>query len=286
MEKYLKYVPAFVFGILFLLVYKFGIAGLVSNELSYKMTGVQPRYVDKFRYTPVYVADRITGPQYSAPGAEYFKKLNGMKENIEKIFPSDTVSEIIVIYIADLGNYPITATVRKSKVEFVDGIVANTIPTAIFKVKKADIDGLEKMVSDGKVDTQEKIRIADVIAGPMIERMYRLSRLYKVEHLANFGFDDFMQLEIQGGEGIDRAGTPVELKYSIVNVDGQWMVTKGFTGDPDVRFSLTMDQTLSLYTNMVINLENSKDKIEALKYSKEGFGILKDNISYVRDDHR
>lgn len=285
-DKYFKYIPVFIIWIIFILLYKFWITGLIQSELSYKMRGVEPRYVDKFRYTPIYKIPQITDPNFEISWNQYFQKLLEMKPNIDAIFLGKRINENILIIITDLGNYPIIAWVNNGIVTFSKGTDANIAPTAIFKVTWVVLDWLQQFFSDTILDAQEQYKIADVVMWPMIERLYRLSRFYKVSNMSSFGFDDFIQLEITGANNITRAGTPIELKYTIVNVDGQWIVNRGFIGDPDLRFSITLEEALSLYQTIVMDLENSKDKLEAMSYAKKSFEILKRNIIYTRDDHK
>lgn len=286
MEKYLKYIPVFILGILFLLFYKFWLTGLIQSELSYKMRWVSPRYVDTFRYTPVYVVPQIHDTNFENLGDSYFQRLQGMKPKIDAVFSGKKIHENIFIIITDIGNYPITAQVLDWVVTFSKWTAGAGAPTAIFKIPWVALDGLEQYFSDGTIDNEEQLKIADVVMWPMIERLYRLSRFYKVSHMAGFGFDDFIQVEIKWGDTVTRAGSPIELKYTIVNVDGQWIVTQGFVWDPDIRFSITLDEALSLYQSIVIDLENSQDKMEAISHSQAAFNILKKNITYIRDDHK
>lgn len=285
-DKYFKYIPVFILWIIFILFYKFWVTGFIQNELSYKMSWVEPRYVDKFRYTPIYRIPQVTDPNFEISWNQYFEKLLKMKPNIDAIFLGKRINENILIVITDLGNYPIVASVNNGIVTFNKGATDNSIPTAIFRVTWVALDWLQQFFFDKVLDTQEQLKISDIVMWPMIERLYRLSRFYKVSNMSSFWFDDFIQLEITWANNITRAGTPIELKYTIVNVDGQWIVNRGFIWDPDVRFSITLEEALSLYQTIVIDLENSKDKFEAISYAKKSFEILKRNITYTRDDHK
>ncbi len=286
MKKYTELLPAFIIGILFLLFYKFWLTGLFFNELSYKMAGVEPRYVDKFRYTPIHKINQLENPEYLAEWENYYKKIISLNTKIENLFKWKKINESIFIYITDLWNYPMTAIYNNEKIDIKKGISKDIIPTSIFKIKKQDIDWLEIFLSDNILDEQEKLKIADVIMNSMIERLYRLSRFYKVEHLAMFKFDNFIQFEIKWWEKITIAWVPLDLNYTIVNVDWQWIVNKWLVWDPDIKISISLNDTLKLYDIMVIKLENSKTKKEAIDFSNEAFSILKDNIIYTRDDHK
>lgn len=250
------------------------------------MTWIEPRYVDKFRYTPIYKLPKIQNQAHEITGDVYFEKLKRMEWAIDRLFSGKRVYESITINITNLGNYSISAIMNNGTISFQKWVSDDFIPTATFELNTIDIDWLEQFLSDGNLDLQERLKIADVVVWPMIERMYRITRFYKIEHLGGYGFDDFMQIEIHWWDWIDRAGTPVNLKYTIINVDGQWIVKKGFTWDPDVRYSISIDDALLIYEKVVIGLENSQNKIEALTYSKEAYNILKKSITYTRNDHK
>lgn len=250
------------------------------------MAGVEPRYVDKFRYTPIHKINQLENPEYLAEWENYYKKIISLNTKIENLFKWKKINESIFIYITDLWNYPMTAIYNNEKIDIKKGISKDIIPTSIFKIKKQDIDWLEIFLSDNILDEQEKLKIADVIMNSMIERLYRLSRFYKVEHLAMFKFDNFIQFEIKWWEKITIAWVPLDLNYTIVNVDWQWIVNKWLVWDPDIKISISLNDTLKLYDIMVIKLENSKTKKEAIDFSNEAFSILKDNIIYTRDDHK
>ena len=119
----------------------------------------------------------------------------------------------------------------------------------------------------------------------MTERMYRTKQLYKNGNLSAFWFDDLMQIEIKHPNNINRLGTPLSLRITIINVDGQWIVTPWFVGDPDVRFSLNLDDAIKMYRLITVDLENAQTKQEGIAVGKDIFVILSKNQTYIRKDH-
>lgn len=285
MEKYMKLIPGFIVGILCIVVYKFGINGLISNEISYSMNGMEPRYVDKFRYTPIYTLPTVKDTAFEMSGDAYSEKLRSLEPKIMEALKWVSLNENIIIILTNLGNYAMTLRANGGTMTFDKGIKEGFVPTLVIPLSTQDIDGLEQFLSDWTLSKDETLKITDVVLWPMIERIYRLSRFYRVEHMSNFWFDDFMQFEISGWENITRAGTPINLRYTIVNVDGQWIVMKGFIWDPDIRYSLSLEEAGVLYNKMVHELEDSKSKVEALAHSTDILEILQRNITYIRKDH-
>ncbi len=279
MNKYSNYIIWFLVWVLFLLVYKFGLSWLLSTEISYNMNWVEPRFIKKFRYTPINKISQSLTDDLNSQWDVYFDKISQLKYKIETVFAWLNINENIFVYIWDLWNYWFTIKVVWWKLSFVKWIPDWLVPTIILNIDKSNLDGLENILSDWNIDDSEKSRIASVVMKPMIERIYRLSRFYKVEDLWNYWFDDFMQFEIKGSE-------QANLKYTIVNVDGQWLVMRWFNWDPDIIFSMSLNDSLSFYKKITIDLENAQNKKEAILISKDIFDILKKNIKYVREDHK
>ena len=72
-------------------------------------------------------------------------------------------------------------------------------PSIVFRIQKADIDGLVFFLQDGKIDSEEQLKIADVILPAMTERIYRTKKLYKNGNLSAFWF-----LEVSIGFSLDK----------------------------------------------------------------------------------
>jgi hypothetical protein len=49
---------------------------------------------------------------------------------------------------------------------------------------------------------------------------------------------------------------------------------------------MSLNDSLSFYKKITIDLENAQNKKEAILISKDIFDILKKNIKYVREDHK
>ncbi|MFO0763251.1 MAG: hypothetical protein U0518_00065 [Candidatus Gracilibacteria bacterium] len=270
-------------GIIIILVYKFGLFGLLSSETSFKMSGVEPRYVSHFRYTPIYKGEEQG--TLSTGGELYKEKIKAMLPKIESLLGRSMNNESIHLSIADLGNFPILIKVLEGKITIIETSEKDFSPSIVFRVQKADIDGLAFFLQDGKLNAEEQLKVADVILPAMTERVYRTKKLYKHGSLSAFGFDDLMQIEIKHPEGINRLSVPLSLRVTIANIDGQWIVTPGFVGDPDVRFSLSLEDALKIYQLITIDLENAETKQTGIAVGKDIFAILSENQTYVRKDH-
>lgn len=247
------------------------------------MSGVEPRYVSHFRYTPIYKWEEQS--TLSKEWELYQAKLKAMLPKIESLLGGSMKNESIHLSIADLGNFPIFIKVLEGKITIIETSEKDFSPSIVFRVQKADIDGVIFFLQDGKLDTEEQLKVADVILPAMTERIYRTKKLYKRGSLAAFWFDDLMQIEIKHPEGINRLGVPLSLRVTIANIDGQWMVTPGFVGDPDVRFSLSLEDTLKMYQLITVDLENAETKQAGITVGKDIFAILSKNQTYTRKDH-
>ena len=266
-----------------ILIYKLWIFWLISSEASFKMNGVEPRYVSHFRYTPSYKAEEQTA--LSLEWEAYREKIQSILPKIESMLGGSMKDETIAISLEDLGNFPIFLKVSGGKITLIDASKMDFSPSIVFRIQKADIDGLVFFLQDGKIDSEEQLKIADVILPAMTERIYRTKKLYKNGNLSAFWFDDLMQIEIKHPNNINRLGTPLSLRVTIVNVDGQWIVTPWFVGDPDVRFSLNLDDAIKMYRLITVDLENAQTKQAGIAVGKDIFVILSKNQTYIRKDH-
>ena len=94
--------------------------------------------------------------------------------------------ETIAISLEDLGNFPIFLKVSGGKITLIDASKMDFSPNIVFRIQKADIDGLVFFLQDGKIDSEEQLKIADVILPAMTERIYRTKKLYKNGNLSAF----------------------------------------------------------------------------------------------------
>ena len=286
MKKYSNLIIAFILWIIFLLFYKLGISGIIYNEASYKMNWVEPRYVKTFRYTPIQKVKSISNYNINAEKQVYINKLKKVLSKMEKWFNWLKINENIYLYIEDLANAGMTIKIVDWKIILLNTIDETIVPTIVFKINKEDIDGMEYFISDGNLDREEQLKIADVLMVWMIENLYKQELLYKVSDLSMFKFDDFIHFEIKTDKNILRAWKLVDLNVSVFNVDWQWIVKKGLTGDPDLKVSITLEEAFSHYKKVCIDLKNAKTKKEAIEIWQTIFDVLIPNITYVREDHK
>ena len=279
-------VVAFLIWIFFTLFYKYWIVWSIFNETSFKMSWVEPRYVSNFKYTPIYKNKQYNIEENSHEWKQYYEKVVSILPSIENLFSWVNLNENIVISINDLWNYSFSMSIKDWKITHFKDVSDNYIPTLVFNIDKVDLDWLVYFMKDWKLDDDEMLKIADIVLNPLIERVYRISRLYRTSNLASFKFDDFMQFEILHDGNILRNSFPIELKTTIVNVDWQWIISDWFKWDPDIRYSLSLNEALEFYKKVVIDLENTKSKTEWIKVAKEIYNLLSEKITYVREDHK
>ena len=72
---------------------------------------------------------------------------------------------------------------------------------------------------------------------------------------------------LKNDKGYVYQNTTDELKLSLINVDGQWLVFKGTMGDPDVRMEFTSKQAVE-YRKLMFKFTKEKDEIRNPFYNK------------------
>lgn len=288
MKKYWNLVIVFLIWIFFTLFYKYGVMWSFYNEMSYKMNWVEPRYVKFFRYTPIVRQIENKNVELLEEKNIYFERLRSIIPNTEDILSKLDLDENIYIFIKDLWNFWITADIKNWKINLEKWINENLIPSMVFNLNKEDIDWIQYFFSDGILDEKEKLKMADVLLVWVIENLYRQNKFYKNTDMSMFKFDNFMQFEIKNDKypNLLRAWKNLDLKVTIINVDWQWIIKKWFYGDPDIRFSISLDESLKFYKMVSQDLKKVITKKEAINVSKKAFNILISNITYVRKDHK
>lgn len=286
MKKYSHLIIAFLFWIVFLLFYKFGVSWNIYNEASYKMNWVEPRYIKTFRYTPITKVKSINTPSINEEKQVYFDKLKNSLIKMEKSFNWLKINENIYFFIEDLANAGMTLKIIDWKMNLYNNIDESIVPSIVFKINKEDIDWIEYFLSDNKLDKEEQLKIADVLMLWLVENLYRQASLYKSSDMTIFKYDDFIHFEIKTDKDILRAWKLVNLGVSVFNVDWQWIVKKWLIWDPDLKVSITLEEAFENYKTLCIDLKNAKTKKEAMTLSKKVFDVLIPNITYVREDHK
>lgn len=288
MKKYWNLVIVFLIWIFFTLFYKYGVMWSFYNEMSYKMNWVEPRYIKFFRYTPIVRQIENKNVELLEEKNIYFERLKSIIPNTEDILSKLDFNENIYIFIKDLWNFWITADIKNWKINLEKWINENLIPSMVFNLNKEDIDWIQYFFSDSILDEKEKLKMADVLLVWVIENLYRQNKFYKNTDMSMFKFDNFMQFEIKNDKypNLLRAWKNLDLKVTIINVDWQWIIKKWFYGDPDIRFSISLDESLKFYKMVSQDLKKVITKKEAINVSKKAFNILISNITYVRKDHK
>lgn len=280
----------FMFGII-LGKYLLNVNIFLGNhkEKSYKTNSMEPRYLKSFVRTSVTIPeDKSKVIDVPEAKIEYLEKLlNSACKNAQQMdFFKYIKNERVFISVNDLANLAFTLEIDGGDCIIARGHDMAKKPTMVVPLDAQNIESLDAIFSDKKLTYAEQYGIYYLISIPALQSLYNSDALYTDGDKSILKFDNFVQFEIIPQDTISYKGNPVVIQATAVNVDGQWLVFRGFVGDPDWKLSLSLDQATKMYTLGVYDVKEAGNNLsKILSISREFLKIVKDATVYSRSDH-
>lgn len=172
-----------------------------------------------------------------------------------------------------------TATVRR-------GWDTSRPPTLVLPVNRQNLTNMEDLLKDGQLTYEELYRIIYVLALPAARTVYCIPFLREPGDKSWIGMDDFVHIEIPPTEPVLYQGRPIRIEMTVVNVDGQWLVMEGLHGDPDARYTLSIDDAVRWYRFSVYDMRKVTSSAQLMDVARRVADVTRSTLSYLRSDHR
>ena len=231
------------------------------------------RYVKKFSRAPLFMEESQNKLETEAEKSAYLlvEECASLFTTIsEKKYPIlKKLDEIIVLIFKDLDGLQISAKVKNGLIKVSVGRDEKIRPTLIIPLFQANILNLKKMMSDQEVDKTELYRIARVLFPAFIRGLYDAEYLYTPGDKRYLKLDNIFHVELLNPEKIIVDGFPDNAKVTVTNVNGNWLVFNGFQGQPRMRVSCDLEQSLEYYRILMIEFKKAKSAADLEKVFKD-----------------
>jgi hypothetical protein len=244
-------------------------------------------YVKEFVYIPAtYTPGRTTAE--TEEEKRLVASLERSKKLAEKLHVLQYLEyEHIFVLIRDLNDFKFTVHIEKGTIGFEIGWDVSKEPTLVVPLRQENIHHFEDILKEGLTEPG-RYRIAYFLYIPALKSFYNSPLIKEAPKDKRFlRLHNFIQAEIVNEHLVKHNGEELRARATIVNVDGQWLVFPGWQGDPDIRYSATLKQTMEYYK--CIRYEFPKAKNLSLREKKKlldrYFELRDSTTSYVRPDH-
>lgn len=186
--------------------------------------------------------------ELSPDGEKVFKTLQTcvepLKKLIEKYPVIKEIQEVIYVHVKDVNDAKITVEFNHGEITVSSGWDASKKPTMLLPLFSANIKHLYEIISDGEISTDDVYRFIRVLFIPFLKALYQADYSNLPKDKSYLQLDNFLHVEVLNETGREVEGFPGPAQATVVNVDGQWLVFEGFQGDPDVKYSMNVQQSL------------------------------------------
>lgn len=242
------------------------------------------RHIPKLRRPDVAITDTIKAVErFDTDDLLLMESL--LKSAQEKAQKSDFVNNIDeCIYLIVDDKVAFTVVMDGKDIKVGRGIMPGVTPTLFIPFTPSIGKNLVEILSDYKLDSQEKFNICYVVFMPCLNRMYAMPYLYETS-MFNRRLDDYLQFAIRNPDRYTYHGKEVEISGTVVNVDGMFITMPGLVGDPDIRLELTLDQAIELYRYVVYDAVKKQSASEKIKLFKKYAALINASKVYERKWH-
>lgn len=257
-----------------------------TTEYDYKARRKRPRYVSEMVFPETPIASEAPH-EWSTADEEIVQSLRRSAEHAKQFsWFSKIEDEHVFVTVVDQGNLRLTVAIDAGEARISQGWDAARDPTAVVPITRQNILNLELILSNGELTYEELYRIVYVLALPAARAMYSIPLLREQGDKSWIGMDDFVQIEIPPRELVLYDGRAIRIEMTIVNVDGQWLVMEGLHGDPDARFTLTIDDAVQWYRFSVYDVRRASGTRELVELARRVAEVTQRTMTYLRADHR
>lgn len=196
------------------------------------------------------------------------------------------INEHIFLVIKDLNDLKFTVHIDGEKSEIKVGWDTSRKPTLVVPLNKENIYHVAEMFGAGKLGAPEMYRIAHFIYLPALESFYHAPVLQQwPENKSYLRLDNFIHVELKNEHNVRHDGKVLKTEATVLNVDGQWLVFAGLHGDPDVKYSATLEQTIQYHHLILHKATSSKTIAERKEVYDEYVKLRKKTLVYERNYH-
>lgn len=257
-----------------------------TTEYDYKTRKTRPRYVSEMVFPDVPIGSEEPR-EWSAADEELAESLRRSAEFAKQFsWFAKIEDEHVFVTVVDQGNLRLTVDIDAGAARVSQGWDASRQPTVVVPITRQNILNLEQILSNGRLTYEELYRIVYVLALPAARAMYSIPLLRERGDKSWIGMDDFVQIEIPPTEEVLYDGRAIRIEMTIVNVDGQWLVMDGLHGDPDARFTLTIDDAVQWYRFSVYDVRKARGTRELVELARRVAEVTERTMTYLRADHR
>jgi len=198
---------------------------------------------------------------------------------------SQIEDEHVLVSVVDANDLRFTVDLAKGEAKLTRGWDVSRPPTMILPVTRSNIAAMAQVLEDKFVTYEEMYRIFYVLAVPAARHMYSVPFLRQPGDKSWIGMDDFVHVVIPPTQPVTYDGRPIQIEFTIVNVDGQWLVVPGLQGDPDARFELTLEDAARWYKFACYDLARVTSTGELLGVARQVADVTQKSMTYLRADH-
>jgi hypothetical protein len=238
------------------------------------------------------------GPQYVKVPLEIpIGKINGLTEAeikadslMQKLVSNPAIVEhfkkmftIAVVEVKDFDSLTFTVKLTldsnaQTKAEYVLGTDKTKTPDLILPLYCQNISNVITIFEDGQVTDEEAYRIHRATFGSNLKSLFQVPSLYDPKVARHLNLPNFIHMTLKNENGYDFMGSRKEATVTILNVDGQWLVSQGALGDPDVKWAVTHTQ-LADFTKLVF--EPGKGAATSNQAAKERLKEIKSFLENI-----
>ena len=208
----------------------------------------QDRYVSSFsRVAVAYDQGKTTTD--SPVQQEIFDTLKRIEKQARKFSWFQQLDEYLLIRVRDAGDAKFTIDIKNGNVDIKPGWLTSQKPTLVVdNLHRVNFKRLEQLVSADELDEQGMYEIASALIVPGLKALYNSDVLFLPGDKRFLKLDNFIQVELVNKYGAkDFDGNLIISRATVVNVDGQWLGFEGFQGQPDVRYTVDINQLIHYY---------------------------------------
>lgn len=249
------------------------------------------RYVNKF--IPVrekYSTGRteIKNPQEQEALGNLEAGIANFKKVLDEYPVLKELREILYLVVKDLDDLKFTVDIKDGDAGVTVGWDLDKTPSFVLPLYAKNLENVKEVTADGVIDLNDAYRLIRVLFIPFLRGLYQGDYPHLPTDRSYLKLDNFIHVEVFNESGIEVDGFPGPARATVVNVDGQWLIFEGFQGNPDVRYSMNVNQALEFAYLIRIKLIQAPPTSSwvSLKPIIARYNELKEEVTvYERDWH-
>jgi hypothetical protein len=245
------------------------------------------RYVNRFipvvpKLTAGSVEVTAEGERVIAALRQAISQIRGMLDQYPKISELD---ELIYMHIVDLG-LKLSIPIKDGDAQVNVGWDLDVRPDFVLDLYSQNIRNLVQVSGGQRFDLNAVYRIIRVLFIPFLRGLYQADYAHLPEDKSYLQLDNFIQVEVVPETPVEVEGFPGPARATVVNVDHQWLIFEGWQGDPDIRYSMNVEQAVQFaYLIRVKMGQKDLGMGDFRQIVAEYNALKKETMVYERDWH-